>query len=184
MDKASKPWDQARPFQPIDSPSFVAPGVSPPGTLDGNGHKRGTRRPEDFLNRSVLDALVRSELLRVVPSYVTTFGNTDTEEDAAENEVYGKLARSFQTWTDFPPFQWHRWYDWNFHIVPEPEFAWLRGKGNHNAKDEELDPIKFDLLHPFDITGRNQNVVTGHTMELSGIRERLGSVADRPRFRA
>src|SRR5205814_6991714 len=55
-------------------------------------------------------------------------------------EIYGQLKRSFQTWTDFPAFQWHRWYDWNFHIEPARQFDWLRGQGNikqPNAAPEE-----------------------------------------------
>jgi hypothetical protein len=79
------------------------------------------------LPRSVLDRLVRKQLIRLTPSWTTTMG---TQERDAEQEIFGKLVRSFQTWTDAPPGQWHRWYDWNFHLEPEAPYAWLRGKGN------------------------------------------------------
>lgn len=161
MDNLTKPWDRDRPFQRYNSPSF---GPKPP--LSGDGHTRGTRRPEDFLVRSLLDGIARNELLRLTPSWTTTM-------DDAEHEVYGKQTRSFQTWTDAPPYQWHRWYDWNFHLEPELPFAWLRGAGNEpapkHAKEDEhngipiigpiIDKIKGKTFGPRD------NVVPGHNME-------------------
>ena len=59
---------------------------------------------------------------------------TDPEN---EMEVEGVLWRSFQTWTDVPPSQWHTWYDWNFHVVPARGYQFVRGAGNDpdpNAK--------------------------------------------------
>jgi hypothetical protein len=122
MDKASKPWDKKRPFQRINSPSF---GGGP--KADGDGHTRGCRRSSDFLPRSLLDE-IRKRLMVLAPSWVRVRGATEAD---SEQELYGQLLRSFQTWTDAPPFQWHRWYDWNFHVLPEEPFAFLSGEGNH-----------------------------------------------------
>ncbi len=47
-----------------------------------------------------------------------------------EKELEGLLVRSFQTWTDVPAFQWHKWYDWNFHVVPADGYKHVRGTGN------------------------------------------------------
>ena len=88
----------------------------------------------------------------------------------AEHELFGKSVRSFQTWTDAPATQWHRWYDWNFHVEPEPPFAWLRGVGN--------------LSRPGSITGNEAFVIPGDTMECEldmgafGARQRPGPIFD------
>ena len=52
-----------------------------------------------------------------------------------EMEVEGVLWRSFQTSTDIPLAQWHKWYDWNFHVVPARGYEFVRGKGNDAADD-------------------------------------------------
>jgi hypothetical protein len=135
-----KPWDETRPFQRLRSPSFnFLPNVAGEERLDGDGHARGTRRSSDFPVRrslfgipSITGALIRDSI-RLTPSWSRTLGpflHGDAAERRAEHEVYGRLVRSFQTWTDAPGFQWHRWYDWNFHVKPAKEFDWLRGKGN------------------------------------------------------
>jgi hypothetical protein len=172
MDNKTKPWMKDQPFQRINSPSFVPPSPSLK-PLDGNGNVRGTRRPGDFLVRSPLDAIARSQLIRMTPSWTTTMGTTAAE---VEQEIFGKLKRSFQTWTDAPPDQWHRWYDWNFHVVPEPEFAWLRGRGNlpveqdiPTEKEEKANPVPIigPLLDKIlgRIVGPARNVVPEQTME-------------------
>lgn len=84
---------------------------------------------------------------RMTPNWVKTLGelsNGPNAEHAAEQEVFGKMLRSFQTWTDVPGFQWHRWYDWNLHVKPEKAFDWVRGEGNR----VELDPPKKDPKEP------------------------------------
>jgi hypothetical protein len=52
-----------------------------------------------------------------------------------EMEVEGVLWRSFQTSTDIPLAQWHKWYDWNFHVVPARGYEFVRGKGNDAIDD-------------------------------------------------
>lgn len=171
LSNTSKDWAKDRPFQRINSPSFD--GGDPPTSRktrpDGDGHRRGCRRPEDFLNRSVLDALVRNKLLRMVPSWVTVEGNIEGNAEAEnEKEVYGKLGRCFQTWTDAPPIPWHLWYDWNFYIEPEEPFKHLCGLGNHEAEEGELAPIELSFWERHftsKIGGRNQNVSPGLNIE-------------------
>jgi hypothetical protein len=140
----AKPWDPKRIFQRLNSPSFRAGGDAP---LKGDGHAQGTRRSADFPQLAdQLDQLpllgiggkleLFEQAIALAPGWVRTevtpgnAGQSRALEDAAEQEVYGKLLRSFQTWTDAPGFQWHRWYDWNFHVQPAPEFDHLRGAGN------------------------------------------------------
>ena len=173
MDNHSKLWDKKQPFQRINSPSFGPPPPPPPPQKplpDGDGHARGTRRPGDFLVRSPLDAIAREQLIRLTPSWTTTMGTTEAE---VEQEIFGILKRSFQTWTDAPPFQWHRWYDWNFHVEPEAPFAWLRGPGNVNVlkKADEETPNPIPIIGPLldkiqgKILGPASSVVPGETME-------------------
>ena len=165
----SKTWSRDKPFERINSPS--AKGQP---ELDGDGHARGTRRPEDFPSRSILDKIARSELIRTVPSWVPTLGKTEAE---AEHEVFGVLRRSFQTWTDTPPMQWHRWYDWNFHVEPDAPYAWTRSAGNEAAHEgisvkEHLGiPILGPVIDFFrsaikgTVFGPSQMVTRGHTIE-------------------
>jgi hypothetical protein len=135
-----KPWDRTRLFQRVGSPSH-RPGEP---ALDGNGHQQGTRRFEDFDKGFGFgfEAKPLRAGIRMVPAWVRTlprpgepnFGTHGLLPEAeAEHELYGQLIRSFQTWTDVPAFQWHRWYDWNFHVLPAEEFDWLRGRGNREA---------------------------------------------------
>src|SRR4051794_2790520 len=102
--------------------------------LTGQGHDRsGTRHEDDFPASFLLDLLMRKTIL-LAPSWAKTEvapkSNAVVAERAAEQELFGTLGRSFQTWTDAPGIQWHRWYDWNFHVEPAPNFDWLRGAAN------------------------------------------------------
>lgn len=124
--KDSKPWDPQRPFWRVGSPSFNLK-----STVNGDGHAMGTRRAADFPSAAI--GIAPREALRLTPSWVRTqepLENSLTAERASEQEVYGQLIRSFQTWTDAPGLQWHRWYDWNFHVRPVSAFDWLRGPAN------------------------------------------------------
>jgi hypothetical protein len=147
VQKDVKPWSREQIFQRVGSPSFKE-GAQP---LDGNGHPRGTRRltdmPLTFGGLSgVGDALVNrifEQGARMVPNWVRTLGplkHGAGPEQAGEHEVYGRLLRSFQTWTDVPGFQWHRWYDWNLHIQPAEAFDWLRGAANRIPLKKEAEP--------------------------------------------
>ncbi|HET9931677.1 MAG TPA: hypothetical protein VFQ35_13345, partial [Polyangiaceae bacterium] len=149
VERDTKPWSPERPFQRVKSPSFTPAGAIEAKRLSGDGHPRGTRRFEDtpfvvpkitIFGQAVqgaLDTVLNDKIfergVRMTPNWVRTLGdlkNGPAEERAAEHEIYGKLLRSFQTWTDVPAFQWHRWYDWNFHVQTVPEFDWLRGEAN------------------------------------------------------
>ena len=146
-----KPWTPERPFQRLNSPSFDEQGEA----LKGNSHDRGTRRTTDAPFTVDVQGKPANILLnrffelgaRMTPNWVKTVGplsNAPDAEHAAEHEVFGKLLRSFQTWTDVPGFQWHKWYDWNLHVQPEAAFDWLRGEGNR----VELAPPKKDPTDP------------------------------------
>jgi hypothetical protein len=45
-------------------------------------------------------------------------------------EIEGVLWNSFLDHKSFPYAQWHRWYDWNFHVVPFRGYQYLQSKGN------------------------------------------------------
>jgi hypothetical protein len=121
----AKPWDPKRPFHRIHS------GLYKPAEprASGDGYERGCRVPDEIpfvwwenLFRPFGD--IRT-LIRSAPSWV------DVKDERELMEVEGVLVRSFQTWTDFPLFQWHHWYDWNFHILPAEGFRYLAGEHNH-----------------------------------------------------
>ena len=116
--KTSKDWDYARPFHRINSPSYL-PGQA---QVDGRGYLRGCRRPADGPDDSVYGLIIR-DLMRTIPGWVPVAGEQ-------EQEVEGTLNRSFQTWTDVPLYQFHRYYDWNFHLEPAEGFTYVRGLGN------------------------------------------------------
>jgi hypothetical protein len=122
-DNTHKKWDlENAPLHRINSPSY------------NNG--QFTRAPGDGVNRGCRT----SGLQRVLPAWVTV-------QDNPFKEIEGRLARSYQTWTDFPLAQWHIWYDWNFHVIPTDPYSYVRGSGNQ------------------EITGHGTPVVQGATME-------------------
>ncbi len=157
MGTTTKPYDKTLPFSRINSPSENLA----PTRLSGDGHTRGTRRESDFLEQALIDKIVK-KLILLTPSWTTTRGTTERD---VEQEIQGKLARSFQTWTDAPPFQWHRWYDWNFHLEPDAGYDWLRGLANETTSSAELPPIVIHNPFNSDPRGRNQHVVFGSVME-------------------
>ena len=165
MSDPSKTWEHDLPFTRINSPSEVQrlppdilaalkPSAGGSLQLDGNGHARGTRRPDDFHANNLLDDVVTSQLIRLTPSWTATL-------DQPEQELQGKLVRSFQTWTDAPPLPWHSYYDWNFHVEPEAPFTWLRGAANTASRTGifEYDPGFFHR------NKTSQAGVPGHCME-------------------
>ena len=64
-----------------------------------------------------------------LPGSTYTSGDIEIEVEFVR-EVQGRLNKSKQSWTDFPAYQWHHWYDWNFHISPEPGFQYLWSIGS------------------------------------------------------
>jgi hypothetical protein len=122
----TKDWDYARPFHRINSPSWNPSA----GRVDGRGYLRGCHAPSDGPNDSVYGLIIR-RIARAIPGWVTVSGER-------EQEVEGKLDRCFQTWTDVPLLQWHRYYDWNFHVAPAEGYAYVRGMGNEESGRSEL----------------------------------------------
>lgn len=72
--------------------------------------------------------------MRAIPAWVPP---ADNNHPNVEREVQGQIARSFQTWTDVPAIQWHRYYDWNFHIEPDKGFRYARGDANRGGTPDE-----------------------------------------------
>jgi hypothetical protein len=162
FDGKSKPWTRKRPFHRVGSTKGEVPPAFDPAAsqVSGFGYGRGcwssgVDGPKDSLFSKLI-----SDLIRAVPGWVTV---NRTEEI---KEIEGPLARSFQTWTDVPVYQWHRWYDWNFHVVPIDGYKYLRGKGNY----------------PGELESGRQLVVVGDTMECewdTGSISRFSEAADR-----
>ena len=126
-----KPWDYNRPFHRIDSPSFDGGRAA----ADGRGYRCGCRSPEES------SLWIADRLIAIAPPWVPVGRNRyDPDFVEEEKEVEGVLWQSFQTWTDVPLHQWHRWYDWNFHLVPARGYKYLRGEGNHPPGASEIPP--------------------------------------------
>lgn len=136
----TKDWDYRRPFHRINSPSWDPSR----GQVSGRGYPRGCRAPSDGPDDSVYGLIIR-RLVRTIPGWVTV-------ENEQEREVEGVLDRCFQTWTDVPLFQWHRYYDWNFHIAPADGYAYVRGVGNEPSGRSE-------------VAGTQRRVTASNTME-------------------
>lgn len=176
MATTDKDWNPTRPFVRINSSSEGAL-----ARLDGNGHRRGTRRQSDYRPASsLLESLVISQLIALTPSWARAI---EPDEAAGEHEVFGRLRRSFQTWTDAPPLPWHSWYDWNLHIEPDEPYQWLRGRGNDGHSKQAnpsvaLRPIPEFSGHPQSVMEKRaraekerfeaklEAVVQGKSMEL------------------
>ncbi len=118
-DNEHKDWDYHKPLHRINSPCWM-PGRA---RVSGEGYALGCRAPSDGEDDTVLDYFIFRKLMRTLPGWVAVHGE-------AETEVEGELYRSFQTWTDVPVWQWHQWYDWNFHVIPAPGYQYVRGLGN------------------------------------------------------
>jgi hypothetical protein len=164
----SKPFDRDRPFHRINSPDFApgAPRVSGKGydcgcrspavdysfsldELRSFARAMGLDLPFPFSLITIpFDLLVHiiirakgafKEILRTAPSWVPVDRRgSDPAFPEGVREVEGILWHSFQTWTDVPVFEWHRWYDWNFHIMPAHGYDHLRGLGNDVPVKSEL----------------------------------------------
>src|SRR5215471_10095941 len=111
---SGKPLDRRRPFRRINSPQIPVP---PP---DGDGFKCGCRRPDQAPSLGAIDMTLAERAMANIPSWIPVCGHDRLPVDVADQprELEGTLVRSFQTWTDTPLWQWHRWYDWNFHVQP------------------------------------------------------------------
>ena len=129
-DANQKQWEYANPFKRINSPSK--------GLLDkladGQGYLKGCHAPSDGDNGTFLGWLLNG-LMRTIPGWVPVSGET-------EFEVEGSLFHSFQTWTDVPVWQWHRWYDWNFHLVPDPDYKYIAGPANQGPTPDEMKDLE------------------------------------------
>ena len=81
------------------------------------------------------------QLLRTLPSWVHVENTREAiqpVESETERELEGIIHQSFQTWTDMPLFQFHRYFDWNFYVIPDPGYRCVAGEGNWSEKASEL----------------------------------------------
>jgi len=124
----AKDWSYEKPLHRIHSPSYNRRGMA-----DGRGYLCGCHPPSDGPNDTVLGQIIRG-LVRTIPGWVPV------ENPGPEQELEGTLERCFQTWTDVPLFQWHRYYDWNFHVIPAPGYEYVMGQGNRVESHEHLSP--------------------------------------------
>jgi hypothetical protein len=126
---SGKPLDRRRPFRRINSRQVQVP------RPDGDGFKCGCRSPDQVdkaIFASLEGAFPIEKAIANVPSWIPVCSHDGLPIDIADQprELEGTLVRSFQTWTDTPLWQWHKWYDWNFHVQPAPEYEFLCVKAN------------------------------------------------------
>ncbi len=92
---------------------------------------------------SRLDALLVDAFIRGIPAWVPTFDET-LHPDIQVMELDGILVRSHQRYDSIAFWQWHRWYDWRFAVVPSPLFSEIVGFGNAHRDDDntKLDEVR------------------------------------------
>ena len=62
-----------------------------------------------------------------VPSWVAASSNSDTSETRT---IEGILTRSHISGKDFPLYLWHKYYDWNFYVLPDKQYRYLVSESN------------------------------------------------------
>jgi hypothetical protein len=130
-DKDNKPWDPTKPFHRIKSTSYNE-SLDP---VSGDGYARGCHHTSDGPDDSIYGLIIR-DLVRTIPGWMPV------QPEDKEQELEGVLERCFQTWTDVPLYQWHRYYDWNFHIIPAKGYRYVMGLGNqHGAEPNKPDRL-------------------------------------------
>ncbi len=114
--------------------------------------KKGTGRDprqelKDFLSNLMERGLFGS-FMKFIPSWVPVnrkgFGPNFDEKDAhnvkngreVEVEIEGFLGRSYQTHHHRPYTQWSHFYQWAFHVIPQPGWQHLSGEGNNPNNDD------------------------------------------------
>ena len=164
--KTEKPVDRERPFHRINSPTM---GKGTKAT--GRGYDCGCRVNDDIPTNSLFEDFFNligkdlRKLIRTVPSWVPVRDQALRVVNEPQ-ELEGVLIRSFQTWTDFPMFQWHRWYDWNFIVIPSPACTYLKGGANTPTKIPDGDDKKAGFTQPAIRDFNESGAVTGAaTME-------------------
>jgi hypothetical protein len=92
-----------------------------------------------------LDALIVDSFIHSVPAWVPTFDET-LHPDIQVLELDGVLIRSHQRYDSLPLWQWHRWYDWRFFVIPSPLFNEIVGFGNAHRDDDNaaLEKLRDD----------------------------------------
>jgi hypothetical protein len=73
----------------------------------------------------LLEGGALGHLMRRLPAWAPVERGKDEVK-----EIEGVLWNSFLDHRSFPYAQWHRWYDWNFHVVPFRGYKYLQSKGN------------------------------------------------------
>lgn len=110
-----------------------------------------------------LDALLVDSLIRGVPSWVPVFRGRADEARLLEQEIEGRLVRSFQRYDSVPFTQWHAWYDWCFRVATLPGdavFDRMIGRGNsgRTRNDDSLEQEASGKLTRYD---RDTAIVQG-----------------------
>jgi len=72
-----------------------------------------------------IETAILKHLMRRLPAWVPV-----ERGDHEVKEIEGLAFNSFLDHRSFPYSQWHRWYDWNFHIIPYRGYQYLQSEGN------------------------------------------------------
>jgi hypothetical protein len=129
-DNNNKDWDYGRPLHRIYSPSYRPDVIRRADESETDWRQRlahlwasGNSAACGCRNGSFLTERLR----RTLPSWVPV---CDGRRADTVVEVEGRLGESRETYTDFPVWQWHHWYDWNFDVTPDPGFHGLMSSEN------------------------------------------------------
>lgn len=80
--------------------------------------------------------------LRVIPEWapVKKGASNHIVEDDQMVEMEGVATRSFGNPVEVPFREWHRWFDWNVQVAPEPEYLNAQSPANNPPDQRELQP--------------------------------------------
>ena len=78
--------------------------------------------------------------LRVMPQWVPVLKGASNEVVTPDQviEVEGLASRSFMNPVEVPFRQWHMWFNWNVHIIPEPGYNVIAAEDPPNTDGAEL----------------------------------------------
>jgi len=78
--------------------------------------------------------------LRVIPEWapVKKGASNHIVEDDQMVEMEGIATRSFGNPVEVPFQEWHRWFDWNVQVAPEPEYLNAQSPANNPPDQREL----------------------------------------------
>jgi hypothetical protein len=121
---------------PGQGPALPSPNPAPTQPIDADGRARGCRLPTSI---QVSVGVANKDLGGVIPSWVEATPTPRSPPTGEAREVEGRLSDAHISGTDFPFRPWHRYYDWNYHVLPDPRYRNLLSTANVAEANSDLE---------------------------------------------